>query len=236
MSTVLNALQVNAFKASKYLVSNQEFLEFVKVGGYRDDKYWTDEGRNWRHYTKTEMPRFWVKHGEIYYQRNMLEEIELPLNWPVEVNYLEANAFCNWKARSTGRFIRLPTEAEWYVLRQFIDNDQPDWVEAPGNINLEHFASPCPVDQFEVDGFFDIVGNVGSGPKRRLTDFRALRCTNCTMIFLPRLLMVDTIYSRVVRGYLPATRRLKMPGTHSGGISFSMWDSGMWKVSHLNCL
>ena len=153
-------VQVDAFKASKYLVSNQEFLEFVNAGGYRDDKYWTDEGRNWRHYTKAEMPRFWVKHGDIYYQRNMLEEIELPLNWPVEVNYLEANAFCNWKARSTGRFIRLPTEAEWYVLRYFIDSDQPDWVEAPGNINLEHFSSPCPVDQFEVDGFFDIVGNV----------------------------------------------------------------------------
>lgn len=153
-------VQVDAFKASKYLVSNQEFLEFVNADGYRDDQYWTDEGRDWRHYTQAEMPRFWLKYGDTYYQRNMLEEIELPLNWPVEVNYLEANAFCNWKSHSTGRFIRLPTEAEWFVLRQFIDTDQSDWAEAPGNINLEHFASPCPVDQFEVDGFFDIVGNV----------------------------------------------------------------------------
>ena len=32
------------FKASKYLVTNREFLEFVKDGGYENSKYWTKEG------------------------------------------------------------------------------------------------------------------------------------------------------------------------------------------------
>ena len=32
------------FKASKYLVTNQEFLEFVKDGGYENSKYWTKAG------------------------------------------------------------------------------------------------------------------------------------------------------------------------------------------------
>ena len=151
---------VAAIKASKYLVSNQEFMEFMEAGGYRDDRFWTEEGKSWLNYTRAEMPRFWVKRGDNYYQRNLTDEIALPLNWPVEVNYLEAKAFCNWKSGMTGKYIRLPTEAEWTVLRGLISTDQPDWLEAPGNINLEHFASSCPIDQFETEGFYDIIGNV----------------------------------------------------------------------------
>ena len=44
----------------------------------------------------------------------MTEEVPMPWNWPVEVNYLEAKAFCNWKAQETGKPIRLPTEDEWH--------------------------------------------------------------------------------------------------------------------------
>lgn len=36
--------KVSDFKASKYLVSNGEFLEFIKDGGYATRDYWTDEG------------------------------------------------------------------------------------------------------------------------------------------------------------------------------------------------
>jgi formylglycine-generating enzyme required for sulfatase activity len=35
---------VEEFQASKYLVSNGEFLDFVRDGGYQTQAYWTDEG------------------------------------------------------------------------------------------------------------------------------------------------------------------------------------------------
>lgn len=35
---------VMSFKASRYLVSNGEFLEFFEGGGYADNRYWDDEG------------------------------------------------------------------------------------------------------------------------------------------------------------------------------------------------
>ena len=153
-------VSVPAFKASKHLVSNHEFLQFVEAGGYSDEQYWTEEGVNWLRFSNVRMPRFWIWRNGRYFQRNMLQEIELPLNWPVEVNYLEAKAFCNWKNNHSAGFIRLPSEAEWYVLRTLIDTDQPHWEQAPGNLNLEYYASCCPVDEFETQGFFDIVGNV----------------------------------------------------------------------------
>ena len=76
-----------------------------------------------------------------------------------------AKAFCNWKTEQTGLSIRLPTEAEWYRLRELIDEDLPDWEQAPGNINLEYWASACPVNRFktlsrEGDEFYDLIGNV----------------------------------------------------------------------------
>lgn len=153
-------VEVSDFSASQYLVSNQEFMQFVDAGGYKNTSYWTTEGQSWLEFSKSEMPRFWRRKNGEYWQRNLTEEILLPLNWPVEVNYLEAKAFCNWKDSTSDDFVRLPTEAEWQVLRDQLDTDLADWSQAPGNINLEHFASSCPVDKFKQTEFYDIIGNV----------------------------------------------------------------------------
>ncbi|MFP2769565.1 5-histidylcysteine sulfoxide synthase [Oceanisphaera sp. KMM 10153] len=153
-------VSVPPFKVAKYLVSNGEYLSFVAAGGYREPRYWTEEGQAWLSYTGAGMPRFWHKRNGEYVQRNLLQERSLPLDWPVEVNYLEAKAFCNWKAEQSGTYVRLPTEAEWSLLRNRLDADQPDWELAPGNINLEHYASSCPVNRFEQQGLFDVTGNV----------------------------------------------------------------------------
>ena len=153
--------EVAPFKASQYLVSNQEFLTFVEAGGYRTKDYWSDEGWNWVSFRSAEHPVYWVKDGEDYQYRSMLAVIDMPWDWPVDINYLEAKAFCNWKSKQTGKHIRMPTEAEWHTLRALVDTDQPYWDKAPGNINLEYEMSPCPVNRHAFDGgFFDIIGNV----------------------------------------------------------------------------
>jgi putative 4-mercaptohistidine N1-methyltranferase len=41
-----------------------------------------------------------------------------------------------------------------------VETDQPYWEQAPGNTNLEYCASSCPVDRFDHDGLYDVVGNV----------------------------------------------------------------------------
>ena len=152
---------VESYKASKYLASNQEFLEFVEAGGYQTKKFWTEEGWSWVEYKKAEHPVYWLKTKDGYQYRSMLEVIDMPWDWPAEVNYLEAKAFCNWKSEVSGTHVRMPTEAEWHQLRSLVDTDQPYWKSAPGNINLEHGMSPCPVNRHAFDNdFFDIVGNV----------------------------------------------------------------------------
>ena len=43
----------------------------------------------------------------------MFEVIDMPMDWPAEVNYHEAKAYCTWK----GPEFRLPTEAEHHLIR-----------------------------------------------------------------------------------------------------------------------
>ena len=161
-----------SFRAGRRLVSNAEFLEFVAAGGYRDDALWTDEGRGWLHYTRAEHPKFWMPRGAGYVQRNLLEEVPLPLDWPVEVNCLEAQAYCAWLAGRTGEHVTLPTEAHWQALRERVPGDQPTWTRAPGNINLEHFASSCPVTMFPQGDFCDVVGNVWQWTRTPIMPFK----------------------------------------------------------------
>ncbi len=153
--------EVAGFRAARYLTSNREFLEFVEAGGYREKRWWTEEGWNWRNFREAGHPLFWVKGDGGWGLRTMASIIDLPWNWPVEVNQLEAKAFCAWKSDQTGLPIRLPTEDEWNRLRDVSAiPDQPWWDTAPGNINLEHWSSSCPVDRFRFGDFCDVIGNV----------------------------------------------------------------------------
>lgn len=152
---------VAAFQASQYLVSNGEWLEFMQADGYQTQRFWSEEGWAWVQYRQACMPVFWVEQGGHYRYRTMLEVIDMPWDWPVDICYLEAKAFCNWKSEKLGRHVRMPTEAEWTAMRQLIDTDQPYWQRAPGNINLEYYASSCPVNRHEFPGgFYDVIGNV----------------------------------------------------------------------------
>ncbi|GAB1267731.1 5-histidylcysteine sulfoxide synthase [Aurantivibrio infirmus] len=157
--------KVSDFKASQFLVSNKEFLAFVEAGAYQKQCYWTEEGWDWLSYANVSQPEFWIADQNTYKYRSMTQIIPMPWDWPVDVNYLEAKAFCNWKSEKLGKPIRLPTEAEWYCLRNEIPEDLPDWEHAPGNINLEYWASACPVNKFATacsngSTFYDVIGNV----------------------------------------------------------------------------
>ena len=164
--------EVADFEAAKYLTSNKEFLGFVEDQGYNRKELWTEEGWNWRNFKQAEMPLFWRKDEGGFRLRLVAEEIDMPWNWPVEVNYLEAKAFCNWKSEKDNKNYRLPTEAEWYTLHNRAGlTEVTEWEKAPGNINLEYFTSPCPVDMYEQGSFFDIIGNVWQWTETPITGF-----------------------------------------------------------------
>ena len=154
--------EIPDFKASKYLVTNGEFMKFVEDGGYKNDRWWEEKGLAWRNFKKAKHPHFWVEGEDGFRYRALAEIIEMPMDWPVDVNYHEAKAFSSWLSEKTGKRLRLPTEDEWFLLHEQCGvADQPEWGErAPANINLEHYASACPVTMFRHGDFHDVIGNV----------------------------------------------------------------------------
>ncbi|MFA5170869.1 MAG: 5-histidylcysteine sulfoxide synthase [Sulfuriferula sp.] len=152
---------VAEFQASRYLVTNREFLGFVEADGYAADGWWDEEGRGWRQYAQAQQPIFWLRAEQGWQLRLMTEVITMPWDWPVEVNYHEAKAFCNWKAAQTGWAVRLPTEDEWCRLYDVSGvAEVPANSAAQANLHLDYWASACPVTQFAHGDLFDVVGNV----------------------------------------------------------------------------
>jgi 5-histidylcysteine sulfoxide synthase/putative 4-mercaptohistidine N1-methyltranferase len=153
--------EIKNMKVSRYLVSNKEYLEFVEAKGYEEESYWTEEGWGWISYTKAKYPLFWIHRDGKWYQRNMTNIIEMPWSWPVEVNYLEAKAFCNWKSKVTGDNYRMPTEDEWYQMYEITGYPDIRKVEKTiANINFEDCASSVPVNKYRSDSLYDVIGNV----------------------------------------------------------------------------
>jgi 5-histidylcysteine sulfoxide synthase/putative 4-mercaptohistidine N1-methyltranferase len=153
-------VDVAEFQASKFLVSNQEFLAFVEAGGYEDDSYWQTEGLQWLNFSQAKYPSFWIKSDDGWRLRLMTEEVVMPWAWPVDVNYHEAKAFCNWKAQQTDQNIRLPSEDEWYRIYDYAEVEELNGQQANANLHLDHAASSCPVNQFAHGDLYDVIGNV----------------------------------------------------------------------------
>lgn len=187
-------LQVPKFEATKYLITNGDFLKFVLDEGYQRREFWSAEGWKWKTFREAKHPTFWVcnqnckngsggyltklshcqriDHGEVksknisseYHFRLMFDVVDLPLNWPVEVNYHEAKAFCSWM----GPDYRLLTEAEMVLIRgnqisptEGVKCDLIHSDDQAANINLK-FGSSTPVNFFKPSsrGFHDTQGNV----------------------------------------------------------------------------
>lgn len=166
---------IAAFQASQYLVSNQEFVEFVDEGGYEEDSYWLPEGMRWRDYAQAKHPAFWIKSVSGWRLRLMSEVINMPWDWPVEVNFHEAKAFCNWKAAQTGDPVRLPTEDEWQRIYDYAGIMELDEQQANANIHLDYAASSCPVNQFCHGDLYDVIGNVWQWTETAIYPFEGFK-------------------------------------------------------------
>ena len=167
--------QVPPFAVSSHMITNDQFAQFVRAGGYREQRFWSEAGWKWRSFRNVACPGFWVALDEQqdgpFRLRTTFAEIDLPGLWPVCVNFHEAKAYMAWRAELDGCSYRLPTEAEHVHLRRgtrggdladpVAQRSGADFAQSKSsNLNLA-FGSECSVLWSGKDGAVsDIGGNV----------------------------------------------------------------------------
>jgi iron(II)-dependent oxidoreductase len=147
-------------------VTNADFLEFVRDGGYADSRLWREVDWAWRTRRCLGQPHSWVHDDEGLRVRSLLEDVpfDRAASWPAAVSWAEASAYVRWKGA------RLPTEAEWHrAARGSPSGDERRWPwgddppgERQGSFHF-HRASPLPVgsspDGESAWGAHELVGN-----------------------------------------------------------------------------
>ena len=107
------------FEISNRLVTNEEYIEFIESGGYKDFNLWHADGWDFIQNNKIDSPLYWHKVNGEWMQYTLdgfkVIDVNLPVN---HISFYEAFAFSQWKG------MRLPTEFEWEVASQHIDYGQ----------------------------------------------------------------------------------------------------------------
>jgi ergothioneine biosynthesis protein EgtB len=126
----VHVVDVPAFAIDVFKITNGEFLNFMRAGGYDAPRFWDAADWAWIKKEGITHPRFWFERLGQWFYRAMFEETPLPMDWPVYVSHAEAAAY----ARFTGK--SLPTEAQFHRAAYGSPSDEErafPWGNAPAN-------------------------------------------------------------------------------------------------------
>jgi ergothioneine biosynthesis protein EgtB len=142
------------YALERALVTNADFLEFIRDRGYQDFRWWFSEGWEVVNKEQWRAPMYWEFHDGEWMIRDFggLHRAVSKGDEPVShVSFFEASAFAKWAGK------RLPTEAEWEKAACFTPKTEelkafPWGDEAPGvskaNLFENGLWSVAPVGAF----------------------------------------------------------------------------------------
>ncbi len=151
-------VDVPTFYIAKYPVTHAQYAQFVKDGGYRFRKWWTDAGWQTREREAWTQPRYWddaAWNGD-----------DQPI---AGISWHEAIAFTRWASETLAQQVTLPTEIQWEKAARGTNGWLYPWGTTFEAERCNTFESginqTTPVTRYEGKGdspygVVDMVGNV----------------------------------------------------------------------------
>ena len=136
-----HTVKLSAYQIGKYPVTNQEYQAFIQESDLRPPTNWDGD----------QYPEGKGDHPVVY------------------VSWLDAQAYCRWLSKKTGKNYRLPTEAEWEKAARGEDGRVypwgDEWSAKKCNCNENGIDDTTPVGQYSPQGdstygCADMAGNV----------------------------------------------------------------------------
>lgn len=156
-----HSVEVDAFRISRYKVTNEQYLAFVGEGGYQRNEFWSADDWAWIERENVKHPAFWLRKEGAWLWRGIFEHLPLPAHWPVYVSHAEASAYARWAG------MRLPTEAEFHRAA-YAEGDPYPWGGAAPSASFGYFGlerwDPFAVNAFpQAQSRFGVQGLVAGG-------------------------------------------------------------------------
>jgi ergothioneine biosynthesis protein EgtB len=142
------------YALDRALVTNGDYLEFIRDGGYQNFRWWFSEGWETVNREEWRAPLYWELQEDVWMIRDFsgLHPVADKANEPVShVSFFEASAFAKWCGK------RLPTEAEWEKAATYNprtgERETFPWGDAPAdearaNLFENSLWSPAPIGSF----------------------------------------------------------------------------------------
>ncbi len=164
----VHELELPPFLIDAAPVTNAEYLEFIRDGGYRTPEWWSPAGRAWRAEAAASAPKYWFRFDGEWWTRTMDRTGPIDATHPVvHVSFFEAEAYARWAGK------RLPSEIEWEAAaswdpaaaggrRAFPWGDAPP-TPALANLDQVTFGTApvgCYGDNVSPIGCYGMIGDV----------------------------------------------------------------------------
>ena len=161
----VHTAHVPSFEIDAYKITNGQYLDFIRAGGYETREFWSDDAWLWKNTHGISHPVFWKSAGADWLFRGMFQEVPLPLAWPVYASHAEASAYARWAGKA------LPTEEQWHRAAYGTPDGSArryPWGHAEPDSGLGNFDfhrwDPAPVNAFPLNASpFGVEGMLGNG-------------------------------------------------------------------------
>jgi len=138
---------LEGFELASRLVTNAEYMAFMKDKGYENQVLWLSDGWPVVESEAWEAPAYWIKNEGEWHQKTLYGLQKVHPQDPVShVSYYEADAYARWASA------RLPREAEWEVAAR--------QCEIKGQLAEDGVFQPVASNETSQNGLYQIYGSV----------------------------------------------------------------------------